>query len=337
MKIRLHFVTALLLAVVLAGCTAPSGGRWPREGVVSPASAKRPAQTVISEQLALTITTDQDRYSIGEPMYLTLQVRNSSTKPQRAIASLDPSDIAVVILITGPDGATKTFGPLVEADNGEHLNIILQPNSVIADAVPIFFGSGGWTFTQPGRYAVTALYNVPSDGQILQTASQPLEIEIDASPVGEKLIGKDDNVRVEVGKFLTWQAGDHLSLGQERMRELLDSAPDSLLANYIHAAFARSLGEPFMDYRRGEVRPIDCKQAHTHLAQVDLARMPGYIRMQSALVGGRCGLLARDWEAAASQLAQARTLRDGQPEFRSFTKRIDRLEAYLKSAQNPRQ
>lgn len=332
MKKRTPVLISAFLAVLVVACTAPSGGRWPREGVMSPAKGNRPAETVIVETLALTIATDRNRYLFGEPVYLSLQVRNISGKSQRAISSLDPSDRAVEIFITGPDGAKRTFRPLAEVDDDGHLNVELPPGGVIGGVTPIFFGAGGWTFARTGRYAVMAVYNVPFDGRITQTVSRPLAIDIEPSPAGERLMGKDDEVRVEVGKFLTWQAGDHLIRGQERMQDLLNTAPESPLASYIRAAFARSQSEPFMHYGRREVRPANCGRALTHLGRVDLKRMPQYIQVQSALVGARCRLLAKNWDAAARHVAQARRIVDGQPEFRSFTERLDRLEAYMKSA-----
>jgi hypothetical protein len=87
-----------------------------------------------------------------------------------------------------------------------------------------------------------------------------------------------------------------------------------------------------MHYGRREVRPANCDRALAHLGRVDLKRMPQYIRMQSALVGARCRLLAKNWDAAARHISQARRIVDGQPEFRSFTEQLDRLEAYMKSA-----
>jgi len=332
MKIRTVAQTASFLALLLAGCTAPTGGPWPREGVVSPASAEPPAQAVAAENLSLTISTDRSRYALGEPIYLYLRVRNQAAQSRPAVSSLDPADGAVDLLITGPDGKQRPFRPLVRADVDASLQVELGPGEDIGGIAPIFFGADGWSFAAPGRYGLTAVYAVPKDGRISRAAAPAITIDIEASPLGTRLLGEDDAVRVEVGKFLTWQTGDHLERGQRRLRALLDAAPDSLLADYIHVAFARSLSEPFMDYQRGKVRPADCPRALRHLARVDLGRMPAYVRMQSALAGARCQLLVRNWQAAAGHLAEARSVKQGRPEFQDYGERLGRLEAYLKAA-----
>jgi hypothetical protein len=333
MNANFHAAIALVAAAALAACTAPAGGRWPREGVVSPAVANPPAPVVPAEFLQLTMSTERTQYLVGEPVYVALDLENSGVQTERVVGSLDPIDGAVDVLISAPDERTQVFGPLVEADNDEGILVELASGARIGDVVPIFFGARGWTFASPGRYVLTAVYQTPDrDGRFLEATSPPVTIEIQPSSVGENLIRSDERTVGEVGKFLTWRSGDHLEQGQARLREVLQQSPASPHASYIHAAFAHSFSEPFMDYRRGEVRPANCDLAMRELAQVDSTRLPTYLRLQNAMVGARCALAAEDWDAAQRYLDQAEEIAAGRPEYRGLAARIAELETYLNEA-----
>ncbi len=202
MNTRLISALVLIGALLLAGCTAPAGGTWPRSGVMSPGSANPTAQPVPADTLRLTAEFERRLYVVGEPVYLTARLANTGSRPQRVIGSLDPSDGAVDIMVSLPNGEHRHFAPLGEADNDESIFVSLAPGEVLGGIVPIFFGASGWTFAEPGIYTITATYRSPTGlGQIQETGTPAVTIEVQPSVAGNSLIQDDRQVAVEAGQI----------------------------------------------------------------------------------------------------------------------------------------
>lgn len=326
---------ALIAPTFLVGCTAPNGGAWPRQGVVSPSDARPAAQVVAAEGLTVSIATERTDFQIGEPIYLTLVLENSGQQSRRVVGSLDPIDGAVSIQIAAPDGKRWTFGPLAVADNDESIFQQLEPGTRIGGIVPIFFGAKGWTFTEPGQYVLTVRYQTPDiEGRVGETRSKPLNIDIHSSSVGDDLVGGDHQASVETGKFLTWQAGDHLLKGLGRLRTLMEKSSDSPLSSYAHAAFGHSLGEPFANYLEGKVRPKNCDLAMSHIESVVSTHVPDYIRLQNSITGASCALSRQDWRGAKRYLDQAKEFSGDRVEYRGIMERVLKFERYLETVEN---
>lgn len=326
-----RFAGSVLLTAVLTACTTPAGGPLVGRGVVSPDDAKPATQSVPAEHLRLEIVLDREVYALGEPIYLTLRLHNSGSDTLRVIGSLDPTDGAVDVLVEGPGERQETFVPLVEADHDEGIFENLGPGAVLGTVVPIFFGADGWTFDEPGRFEVTAIYKTPGErGRTLRTVSTAIALEVRSSSIGARLVGEAQR-SLEAGKFLTWQSGDHLEQGRALLEQALEAEDQSPLSDYIHSAFARSLGEPFADYRAGRVRPPDCQQALNRLVQVTNDRLHVYVRMQNAVIRAKCAFRTNDREAAGRYLKEARGMAEGKPEYRGLLLRIDELQGRLDS------
>lgn len=329
------FALALIVPVFLVGCTTPNGGTWPRQGMISPSDARPVAQVVANEGLAVSMVTQGTEFQIGEPVYLALTLENIGQQSRRVIGSLDPIDGAISIQIAAPDGKRWKFVPLVEADSDEGIFQQLDAGKRIGGIVPIFFGAKGWTFTEPGQYIVTVRYQTPDlRGSVGETRSEPLTIDIHSSSVGDELVGGDHQTSVETGKFLTWQAGDHLVKGQDRLRTLMEKSSDSPLSSYAHAAFGHSLGEPFANYLKGKVRPRNCDLAMSHIESVVSTHVPDYIRLQNSITGASCALSSQNWRNAQSFLDRAREISGDRAEYRGIMKRVLKFERYLETVKN---
>lgn len=330
MGIRHVRVVVAVIASLMAGCTTPAGGRWPQDGVVSPKSGRRPAVVVPASQFALSVATERSRYLVGEPVYVAITLRNTSGEPQRVTSSLRPEDGAVHIVITSPDGKQREFVPLGEADHDATVYSRLAPGETIGNVAPIFFGGNGWTFSTSGRYTITAYYRLPDgQGAVLESKSQPLVTEIQPSPEGSSLIGEGGPATAEVGKFLTWQSGDHLEKGRARLRELTDRSPDSVLTSYAHVAFARSWGDAFMNYGKREVRPPNCELALQHLSKVLDEHVTEYVRLQGAITAARCMVRAKNSDAARRYIGIAKEITRDRPEYREIAARASELDQHV--------
>lgn len=318
------------ITVVVAGCDTPAGGRWPQRGTVSPGDAPAKAVIVPANQLALSVAPERSRYRVGEPVYLAITLRNASERAERVIGSLHPEDGAVDVVIAALDGRQREYVPLGEADHDETIFQSLAPGATIGNMVPVFFGGAGWTFDKPGRYTIIAYYRLPGGKKtVRESKSAPVTIDVEASPEGRKLIGDGGPASREVGKFLSWQAGDHLEKGGAQLSELMQQAPGSPLASYANFAFGRSWGDSFMDYRKRLVRPANCELAIRHLAKVRDADVTDFIRVQSAVTSARCAAQRKELGAARGHIGSVKKMAGDKPEYRSILVRLAELEKYV--------
>lgn len=319
-----------LAVCVLIGCEAPAGGRWPHEGVAEADRANAPATAVTATDLRLTASTELQSYILGEPVYLLLRLENIGDASQRVFGSLDPSDGAVEILVSGAEAREQRFVPLVETDQDSGIMVDLAGADSLGAVAPVFFGANGWTFPTPGTYTLTAIYRTPGTPQPLESRSAPVSIEVQASADGSgEFLVSEGNASAEAGKFLVWQAGDHLTEGRAHLEALLGRYPRSDLSHYVRSAFARSYGSRFMDYRTRQVRPPNCELALEHLRAIVETRLPPFVRAQNALIRARCAARGQDNAAAAAALQQARQITAGRVEYRGILGLIEELERNL--------
>lgn len=329
-------VAVAIVGGLITSCTTPAGGRWPQQGVVSPSNASKPATVIPAPEnvLMLSVTTEREKYMVGEPVYAAIRLGNVSQQPQRVLTSLNPEDGAVELEIASPGGERRKFVPLVETDQDATIFGELKPGAVLGNVVPLFFGGNGWTFAKPGRYTITAYYHLPvGKGVVHETRSQPVVVEIQPSEEGAWLIGERGPQTVEVGKFLTWQKGDHLEKGQAKLRELTDRYSGSALASYAHAAFARNWGDAFMHYGKREVRPPNCELAQQHLSKIRDNDVTEYIRYQGALTAARCMARAKNADGTRRYLEIAKKITGDRPEYRGLAAPLAQIEKVVGGTQ----
>jgi hypothetical protein len=327
-KIILTFGVIVTLAT--SGCTTPAGGRWPAKGVVSPSSAPPAATVVRDDQLVISVTTERSRYLVGEPVYVAIGLHNAGKRAERVIDSLFPEDGGVDVVITRPDGRDVPFLPYGETDRDTASDKSLAPGEAIGNMVPIFFGGNGWTFREPGTYRIVAYFQrIAGKGEVRESRSLPAAIDIASSAEGKSLVSEHAQVSNEVGKFLLWQAGDHLEKGQARLHMLLDRAPNLPLASYARFALGRSLSESFMDYRRHAVRAPDCASALAYFSKVQDAHVTDYIRIQIAIAKGRCAAFEKDTKSALRYFAAAKESMGNRPAYQTMDARVAEFEQQL--------
>ena len=334
LNIQSSILFLALFALAITGCTIPSDASLPAPALVSPRDAMSAAEVVQSSTLDLTLGADKEQYVIGEPVYITARLTNIGGEVQQVFSELRPSDGATHILVTTPDGRQGTFSPLVRADYDSTVLMELNQGETIGAVFPVFFGAEGWTFTEPGKYLITAIYETPfAKGQVAQVKSEPISILVEHTSEGSgEFLIEDGEASFEAGKFLTWQAGDHLMSGQERLEALLERWPDSLLANYANFAFGKSLSEPFADYRVNAIRPADCERAMSLLAVVDENLVSRHILLLTNIAQARCELNSENWDAAREHLARSKELAGDLPEYEAILGRVNEYGAYLQQA-----
>lgn len=306
-------VTGLLLS---SWSCNPSGIDRSNGEVVPPADAPPPADHVEGRGLTLAAEPEKAAYVVGEPVYLTLVLRNSGEEARRVVRRLDPLVGSVSIDVVGPGGDTTRYAPLGQVDYDAGMLASLAPGDAVANVVPVFFGANGWTFREPGRYSIVAVYSAADGrGRRESVRAEPVAVGIESAPVAAPDVGRGEEASFQAGKFLLWQQGDHLEEGRAYLRGFAERAPDAVVTEYIHAAFARSYSDSFMDYRTKTVRPPDCDRAMSHLSESRFERVGAYIRIQNAIARLRCATRRGDRAAAERHLERARTAAGDHPAY----------------------
>lgn len=314
-------------AVLLAGCAVnPSGIDRSGGEPVPPEQARPPAPHVPGQGLELTAKPEKSSYVVGEPVYLILRLRNTGDEARPAISRLDPLVNSVAIHVTGPAEESIRYAPIAEVDYDEGMIEPVAPGEVIANVVPVFFGANGWTFREAGEYRLAAVYSmVDAQGRRQLIEAEPVSVEITPSRGAAVEIAGEDETAFEAGKFLLWQGGDHLEQGRAYLQRFVEQAPDSVVADYIHAAFARSYSRPFMDYRQDAVRPADCDRTMLHLSRIRTGSISDFVRLQNAVSGLRCAAREGDRPGVERYLGEAREVAGDDPAYLALAAQASRL------------
>lgn len=319
---------------ICAACDLPSGGRFPQQGVESVEDAAPTAQTVPAQDLRLTVGTERPDFELGEPIYAMIILENVGDRARRVVGELRPEDGAITILIAGGDRETRAFSPLAHADNDQTALVELGPGERIGATAPIFFGSNGWTFAEPGEYELSAVYAGPGEGgSIQQVRSEPIVISVHGDEGAGAVLTAGDSASFEAGKFLTWQAGDHLVDGRELLEAVIERWPNSRHASHAAFALGRSWSEPFMDYGRNEVRPSDCELALEFLNRVDRSVVGTQANVLIHVARARCAALTDDRQAALTELERGRELAADRPELARLRARLDEYSQNLRTSE----
>ncbi|HJU05015.1 MAG TPA: hypothetical protein VJ692_07650 [Nitrospiraceae bacterium] len=281
--------------------------------------------------LELVLETGKTQVVLGEPVYVTVRLRNTGTAPVDAPKVLDPQTGVVQIEVASASRPRLVFLPLFYADAIDTRKR-LRPGEEVAAVFPIFYGGRGWTFPLPGAYRIMAVYRGPVHEDTEPVRSNAAAIEVMEGHGAGAFLMRDSLAGDEAGKFLLWQRGDHLRAGIAHLLTLIETFPDSPVSDYALLALGRNLSRGFRNYSLGRVRQPDCAAALDYLEKVRTERLPPYLQIQNHLDQARC--LMR-----VGQPVQARALVDrteqgasDRAEFGLLFQQAFRLEPALKAA-----
>jgi hypothetical protein len=232
-------------------------------GLLFGLTAAAPAQN-----LRLSLEVDRAEFALGEPVVVYAALRNEGGAPVQASPHLEPDYGYVTYFVAAEGGAEAAFTPWALKEPAVELET-LAPGAEVKRAAKIFFGGSGWTFRQPGRFNVKAVY----EGGITSN-TLALTVTAPADRAGREaadlLLGSD-----EAGKFLLFEGGDHLREGRRRVEHVAEKLSASPHAAYAAAALAESLLRDFADFTRGELRKADPQRAR-ELAELARGRRPAF-------------------------------------------------------------
>ncbi|MEL6868875.1 MAG: hypothetical protein AAFO81_03655 [Pseudomonadota bacterium] len=256
--------------------------------------------------LALELEPSKRTYALGEPVYVTVRLRNRGTSKQSVATMLDPAAGFLSIFVK-PAGAQQQqlFIPLAVGD------FDVAPSELAASGemnatFPIFFGGNGWTFTQTGDYDVFATL-AGSGSAALRSTTAPITIAR-GDGAGQYLFSQSRQDQYETGKFLVWQQGDHLRRAHATLDEIIKQFPDAPLSNHAVLATGVSLSRPFHDYSIGRVRAAQPERALELLNRVNINELPDLLRLHRSLALARAYAAAGLRDDAQVRLDDAQSL-----------------------------
>ncbi|MGE5342926.1 MAG: tetratricopeptide repeat protein [Candidatus Omnitrophota bacterium] len=210
------------------------------------------------KKLELALQVDKTEFAIGEPIVIYASLKNTDRDVAKVVGLLKPDFGFVDYLITDPKGKESKFKPWALKENPSPLIQLAPEESRVAE-IKIFFGAGGWTFTEPGKYKIKAIY-------MNQVSSNSLDISISApqDEAAKKAADLFLNSK-EVGFFLLFEGGDHLEEGKRIIEQVAEQFPNSPLASYSNYVLGANLMNDFANFEKNRLQHANPEKALKYL------------------------------------------------------------------------
>jgi hypothetical protein len=296
---------------------------------IATTAASASAQPPAFAALTFTASVDKKVYALGEPVYLSVFLHNTSGSTQLVAPALRTSDGTIEVVVVDASGRPRGFTPTSIFDTSAP-SAKLPPKQVLANVVPIFFGASGWTFPAAGTYTVRTTYTFTREGKHLHIPAAPSTFEVRADQAGELLVQPASQASEQAGKLLLWMSGDHLTEGGALLESVIGKHPPSPLASYAALALGRRSARHFLDYRTGKVRPPDPERARSYLRSVRTNDLPVYPRTLHQLAQAQASAELGDQQSARTQLAGAAAVIAERPELARLTEVAARMRTAIK-------
>ena len=250
---------------------------WLMIGFASVLSASSSAQQP-EGRLALLLSTDKTAYTLGEPIVLSIELRNRGDTAQTAIYRLGP-EYGLVRYSIGESGREQAvFQPISHVNVRSSFRDQLGPQSSFYDVAKLFFANNGWTFRRPGQYTVTVVYPDKERPLTADLQIEVIEPPDDGRAAAERMLSNNQQ-----GLLLYWEHGDHLTEGVRNLQSIAREFPESQLASYANFGLGVNLSKKFYDARTNALRRPDHPAAIDHLTKALDGEMDSYFRVQALL------------------------------------------------------
>ena len=177
------------------------------------------------------------QYPLGYPVAIRLMARNAGDAAVPIKGRLSPSGGQVRIAHRRVDATEwSAFEPLAWFEPIQDEAALLQPGEQTELTMPIHFGSAGWTFPDPGEYAVHARLQSGSDG--FELVSDAITIRI-----GQPLDSDDKSALrplIDAQGQLDQVVGRALAFGGEIPKAIWESL-ERTVDRYEHTALGGAL------------------------------------------------------------------------------------------------
>jgi hypothetical protein len=206
-----------------------------------------------------------------------VELLNEGTVSQEIIPLLEPEYGFLGLHVRAPQATDfrPYHPPVLKEGRGKSRRALPSAEALYAEA-RIFFGADGWTFDQPGEYVILADFPSTESPGSPRVASDSLRIQIrepttPASRRALELLRTPDQTRLgaQQGLFLYLEGGDHLTLGKERLEQIVIETPAAPQTSAARLALGHAALRPTIDGQRSVVPEPRLEEARGYLAGVE--------------------------------------------------------------------
>jgi hypothetical protein len=115
---------------------------------------------------SLNLVADKEAYVVGDPVVVYVTVTNTSDKVAEAPILFGPEYDVYTYTIQGPDGKPVRFAPLMVKETYVP-NASLERGQQVSGSARIFFGAQGYSFLNPGLYAIRCTYGSQTSNELV--------------------------------------------------------------------------------------------------------------------------------------------------------------------------
>jgi len=139
------------------GTFEEGAGLW-HGGIAEPRRTRLGANPLrTARSVNLTVAAVKSEYDLGEPVFVRIGVRNDGPDDVHVPDALDPAEGYVRLLIRTPNGRFIRYSPPVKfCKQAQLIHLPPQAEQPPFEGLPLFLGSDGPIFTEPGVYQVIA-------------------------------------------------------------------------------------------------------------------------------------------------------------------------------------
>ncbi len=287
-----------------------------------------------ASNLELIAEVEKQSFVLGEPVYLSVQLRYTGHTAVTVARVLHPQAGTVGVQITSPENEAVTFSSLFYADVTAPQSTIGQGEAITA-VFPIFFGAQGWTFSKPGHYQISATYYDSERKNAKPVQSNSVNLTVSKENGAGTLLMNESIESREAGKLFLWRQGDHLRAGMAHLSQIIQKHPESPISDYANLALGSNLAQPFRDYAAKKIRQPDYAAALAYLQKVRSSQLPRYLKIQKNLDQARCLFGTGDTASAGDLLRDAQALSEGRMEYQPLLEKSLRLQPNFKPSFAP--
>jgi outer membrane protein OmpA-like peptidoglycan-associated protein len=215
------------------------------------ASAAQVNEESSDPQVQIRVQTQTAAYPLGYPIAVRVHVKNSGDEALPLVGRLNPAYGILLVETRREDQPQwQVLQPLTWFEPSSDEEAMLAPQAATEETVPIYFGEDGWTFVEPGDYALRVRLKLTEDSEV---ESPTVHVRVEAPRTDEDraalqpLLDENGELDRAIGRLLGF--GGRIGKPED-LQEL-----ERVSERYGHTAIGAALQLTLLSQRLR--RPID--------------------------------------------------------------------------------
>jgi hypothetical protein len=195
-----------------------------------------------SLKLELRVNRKQALFEFMEPVVLELKLTNVSSQPQligeKLLSELDH----MMVMIKKDSQSARQFSPYAQYCWKTQLRV-LMPGESTYESLFASVGKSGWEIAEPGYYTIQVALHLEDTEEDL--VSNPLRLRIAPPQSYDEEFLAQDFFSDDVGRILTFDGTQHLTQGNDTLREVSAKLSDRAVAFHANVALASAMAKEY--------------------------------------------------------------------------------------------